>query len=272
MKYEKVFNDFLNIVREAVSKVYPIISNNEGNVVLNKKDDGDVTRNIDILVESFIKEKLINLKLPIRLISEECGTFDVSNAPDFILFLDPIDGTDMAARGYPLSSIALSFHEIDTMETIFSIVADIFQNKYYCSYNNEAYVLKNNKKSKLSCAAYKPIQESLLVCYSAKPQRLMKLFDKRTLFENVGLFFNYGGPLDIARVGEGTVDAYLEFQKGFKPIDFVAGMDIVEKAGGIVTDLKGNKIVISRELEIRQKFLASSCSKLHNEILELYNS
>ena len=46
--------------------------------------------------------------------------------------------------------------------------------------------------------------------------------------------------LDLASVASGTIDIFFEYS--LSPWDFAAGSIIVEEAGGIITDMKGQKL------------------------------
>lgn len=265
------FDIFVQLMALSMSKINKLILERQADIVLKKKEDGDLTRNIDKIVEDGFIKKLREIRLPVTLITEETGVINLSGAPHYALFLDPVDGSDMAARGYPLCSIAMTLFDLDKMKSEISLIGDLGRNKMFCAYDENAFIYKNNcEKIPIKVASYKPLEECMMVCYAAKPARLIKIFEQKELFEKIGLFLNYGGPMDIARVGEGTVDTFLEFQKGFKSIDYIAGIDIAEKAGAIVTDLQGNPLNVKIDLESRQKFLVSANKEIHNQILEFF--
>lgn len=268
-----LFEIFVELMYSSMTEINNLMLKRQADIVLKKKADGDLTRNIDKIVEDNFIRKLEEIMLPVTLITEETGVINLSEFPYYALFLDPVDGSDMAARGYPLCSIAMSLYNLDKMKPEISLIGDIGQGKLFCSYEGNAFIYKNNNaKIPIKVAPYKVLKDCMMVCYAAKPARLMKIFEQKNVFEKVGLFLNYGGPMDIARVGEGTVDIFLEFQKGFKSIDFVAGIDIAEKAGAVVTDLQGNPFQVKIDLDSRQKFLVSTNKEIHNQILELLSS
>lgn len=265
-----LFEMFIDLMYSSMSEVNNLMLERQADIVLKKKADGDLTRNIDKIVEDNFIRKLEKVQLPVTLITEETGVINLFDSPHYVLFLDPVDGSDMAARGYPLCSIAMSLYDLDKMKPVISLIGDISSEKMFCSYKGDAFIYKkNNERIPINVASYRPLENCMMVCYAAKPVRLMKIFEQKRVFEKVGLFLNYGGPMDIARIGEGTVDIFLEFQKGFKSIDFVAGIDIAEKAGAIATDLQGNPLTVKIDLESRQKFLVSANRETHDQILGL---
>jgi myo-inositol-1(or 4)-monophosphatase len=267
MNTEEVLSQYMLIVEEAIDTIQPLLFAKRGGEIVVEKADGDVTRKIDLIVEDLVKQRTKLLGLSVQFISEECGVLDLSPSPDFALVLDPIDGTDMAVRGYPLCAISLSLHYLDTMNPIIAVIGDIFQKKLYYASEDGAFLKQKGDVKNLKPACVAQISDAMVVSYAAKPHRLLSLLDQRELIKKVKLFFNYGGPLDIARVGEGTVDAFVEFEKGFKIIDYAAGIYIAQMAGAVVTDLHGSEVKLTRDLDARQKFLVSCSQNLHEEIL-----
>lgn len=267
MKTEQLLSNYIMLVEECIDKVRPLIFEGLGGEVIKEKSDGDVTRKIDLIIEDHVKNKTKALGLAVQYISEECGVLDLSPSPDFVLILDPIDGTDMAVRGYPLCSVSLSLHHRDTMKPIIAVIGDIFQKKLYYASEKGAFLKRRDKIMTIKPSSITQLKNAMVVSYAAKPQRLLSLLDQKEFINRVKLFFNYGGPMDIARVGEGTVDAFVEFEKGFKVIDYAAGIFIAKMAGAIVTDLSGSEIKLPNDLEHRQKLLVSCSEELHQEIL-----
>jgi len=267
-----LFEKFLPLMRTAMKEIRILIKQRKSDTVLVKKNDGDLTRNIDKIVENIFINYLIRYKIPVKVISEETGILNITSNPQFAMFLDPVDGSDIAARGYPLCSIALSLYCLETKKPLFSIIGDIIQGKIFYTNEKNAFIIEDEMIKPMKASDYKPLNECMLVCYAAKPDRIMKIFEQKKLFEQIGLFLNYGGPMDIARVGEGTVDIFLEFQKGFKCIDYVAGIDITQKSGAIITDLQGYELEPDFDLDGRKKFLVTSNRKLHEQILQLINN
>lgn len=61
---------------------------------------GDKALLIDVRAEEAVIESLKRSNLPIRIISEEHGTVDLSTNPEFVAFLDGIDGSGDCRRNY----------------------------------------------------------------------------------------------------------------------------------------------------------------------------
>ncbi|MDL5502013.1 MAG: inositol monophosphatase family protein, partial [Candidatus Methanoperedens sp.] len=61
----------------------------------------DITRKMDMAAENALDAALLTRGLCARIISEELGDRIVGNHPDFMLVVDPIDGSTNATCGIP---------------------------------------------------------------------------------------------------------------------------------------------------------------------------
>ena len=80
---------------------------------------------------------------------------------------------------------------------------------------------------------------------------------------------NYGGLVDIAKVGSGQSDAMVEVLKGFVAREYVAGVHIATAAGAIASTLDGRPIPVLLERSDRCKFIVAATPQLHEELLRL---
>lgn len=76
--------------------------------VVRTRNDGDVTRAFDADLEEALLQFFAESNLPIRFSSEEQSDIDLVGSPELLALVDPLDGSAMAARGYPGGSIAVS--------------------------------------------------------------------------------------------------------------------------------------------------------------------
>ena len=86
------------------------------------------------------------------------------------------------------------------------------------------------------------------------------------------LVLNYGGLLDIAKVGSGQCDAMIEVLKGFVAREYVAGVHIAQAAGAIATTLDGSPIPIHVDRNAVSKFVVAATRELHSVMLRLFSS
>lgn len=268
MKTKKdIPNQFFSIMKEAIIVVKKAMLSNSSKSSVRMKKDGNTTYQIDLISEDFFIAKIRELNLPVELITEEQESILFSDSPIYTILLDPIDGSDLVIRGYPLGCISLSFHHFDTMEVIFCMVGDIFQGVIFFADKNGAFCFTTNKKNKLKVSNTKAIENSFIASNFAKSYRLKAMLEQKRLVNNSNYIFNYGGALEITRVASGSIDAFLEFSKGFKSIDYSAACYIAQKAGATVSDLLNRELPFHKDLSIRQRFVVSSTPELHSAIL-----
>lgn len=259
----------LQTIERCVERITAMRDQLNAHDILATKVDGDTTKRIDLVAEEFLISFVDSLKLGINIVTEESGAVTLCDQPKYLMFLDPIDGTDMFLRHVPLSNIALSIIDLATSTQVLSIVYDIALNKAYVADGGTGYILCNGVKQPLSVSDNQDISKAFVSSYFVSPNRIYMLAQQDRLLQNVTKFFNYAGPLEIARVAEGKMDAHIEFAKGLKSIDYLPGIHLCQLAGAIVTDLDGNPLTMPSDLYHRQKFVASANPALHEKLLDL---
>jgi fructose-1,6-bisphosphatase/inositol monophosphatase family enzyme len=238
----------------------------EGLGKVAQRPDGDTTHSFDRMAEDRIIGVLERTGLNLTVISEESPKITMGSGGDFVAIVDPIDGSDMVARGYPLASTAFSLVDSSNNEPALSHIYEIFTDVHYSASHGSASrngraVRPSNVKS-LDCA--------FIVAYAA-PYELRKLGLSRSLLESdAALFLNYGGPLDIAKVGTGQCDGVAESVEGFAPRDLVPGWHIATCAGAVSCKLDGSPLRIDVGEDSRTKFLVAANNELLVQMLQAY--
>lgn len=105
-----ILTEILDGLRTALVKEFP---NGGGGEVVGEGFDGTPTKRIDRFAEDYVLNEIERRDLKWSIISEECD--GVIGDSDWILILDPIDGTYNAVHGIPVysCSMALSFGTVD---------------------------------------------------------------------------------------------------------------------------------------------------------------
>ena len=197
-----------------------------------------------------------------------------SNINKLVAFVDPVDGTDLAARGFSNWVSAIIFLIPKQRRILSAVVGHSSGDIYYAS-DEGAFVrpgdageLKNHDK-KLKRKASKRIDLcNASVCYyGQKPKNFLELAKKQgflAVMENLrermsekkdpesgkvikkkeGLdvrIYNFGGNPMMVKIPSGTVDAVFSLG-GAKIYDVMPGAYIAIKAGAVFTDLNGQLI------------------------------
>jgi len=256
-----------NIVKKVISEIRPLLLFNpsrSGEKVENLriKDPEDETRKIDIIAEEeYIRSLENNVGVPYLLITEETGEIEVGKAkPDLLVFVDPLDGTDLAIRRIPLCATSICFYSKSLKQFLAAIVGDIFTDIiYYASKSQSGSYIEgtNYGPIRIFPSNIKSLSEAFISTFAIKPNRLLSLGEQKQLIENSLRIFNNGGPLEICRVASADADALIEFKKGFAGYDLFSGAFILTKAGGFCRRLDGKELEVQQDVNFRQKFIAA---------------
>jgi fructose-1,6-bisphosphatase/inositol monophosphatase family enzyme len=233
---------------------------------LHERQDGDTTHAFDIYAEERIIRFFAASGLPVRISSEERPDVDLVASPELLVLLDPLDGSQVAARGYPMCSIALSVVDMATATPALSRIVEVFTGVQYSAIGGEA--RKDGRPMRPSTV--RRASDALVVSYFASGSRMERLCQSGAPWGACKLVINYGGLLDIAKVGSGQCDAMIEVLKGFVAREYVAGMHIAQAAGAIATTLDRRSVPVHLERNAVSKFVVAATAELHDELLELF--
>jgi myo-inositol-1(or 4)-monophosphatase len=120
--------DFLKqLAIKIYEKINPLLGTEEGGVKISRGAGGDISMNIDLVAEELIIQSLKDQELDILLISEEVGEKYIGNKKkallnEHILIVDPIDGSNNAARGIPYCSISIAYAKGKSIKDIVKAV------------------------------------------------------------------------------------------------------------------------------------------------------
>jgi fructose-1,6-bisphosphatase/inositol monophosphatase family enzyme len=233
------------------------------------RSDGDTTHAFDADVEERLLRFFAETGLPARFSSEERPDVDLAASPELLVLVDPLDGSDMVARGYPSGSIAVSVVDMATARPVLSRIAEVFTGFQYSALGPVA--LKDG-------AAIRPSDvrsagDALVVSYFASRSRIALFRQQIEIrWEACRMLRNYGGLVDIAKVGAGQCDAMVEVLKGFVAREYVAGLHIAEAAGAVASTLDGGPVPVHLDRSERCKFIVAATPELHHELIQILAS
>lgn len=182
----------------------------------------------------------------VKLISEEAGEL-VFGEPEVVVVADPLDGSFNAKHGLPLFAISLALAVTGGKNRIESAkVSDkklgyvknlISGDEYWAELGRGAY--KNGNRFHVANASRLKVFAVELSPYHKKSfNRYAKLMDENSRIRCIGSL-----ALDLCYTAEGIFDCLLDLRgNSCRIVDTLAGILIVEEAGGFVTDDNGNSI------------------------------
>ena len=223
----------------------------------------NVQTNADLQANEAIISYLKDQKIACTVYSEE-ETEPVQiegGNPNIIFIIDPIDNTNLFLRGEThFCSVALMILIDD--DPHYAFVGEVANDDiYYCD-QKHAYL--NGEKISIPAEIS---GRKILLAWAPYTLRINRLFDNLTeLTEKDYFIYNFGGQLQTAKIGLGHYDAYLEV-RGESLHEFCGAL-IAERAGAIVSTLKGEKIVY--QVGKKQTLLVARTREIYEEILPYF--
>ena len=225
--------------------------------VNNKSDESPVTiadKNTELKIRSMIEKEYPDH----GILGEE---FDSINSDaEFIWVIDPIDGTRSYIAGHKDFGNLISLTQ--NKKPIIGIIN--------CPAHDERWVGMKNQNTTLNkqftkCSKVKKIEDAYLFTsglYFDEPH-LRNALDK---IINKIRYFRYGGDCYMyGMVASGLIDIVIE--DTLKAHDYMALVNVIEGAGGKITDKFGNEITTDSQGSV----IASANEKLHSELISLIN-
>lgn len=231
---------FLDISTEATQAAGAVLQRFSGKLedIQEKGRSGDLVTEADKAADKVIVE-LLQRHLPDHaILTEESGRLGNADSP-FCWVIDPLDGTTNYTHQYPFwaVSVGLLVNHVPTVGAVFSpALNELFQAAKGLGATRNRCPIQVSSTSELS--------RSLLVTGFA--------YDRRETSDNNYAEFCHlthltqgvrrGGSaaMDLAYVACGRLDGYWE--RGISPWDMVAGIVLVQEAGGMVTAYDGTAL------------------------------
>ena len=254
-----------------MEKIITDVMRSAGKIVLSAHLDEDSVREktgsanfvteYDVAVQNFMMSEIKRNIPKAVFIAEEKENDPTVLSGEYCFVIDPIDGTKNFINDYRHSCISLAM--ISKGETVLGAIYDPYLDEMFTAEKGMGARL-NGKPMHVS---ERPI-ETAIVAFGTSPYYKDTLADKtfdftKEIFLTASDIRRTGAAaLDLAYLAAGRNDIFFEFV--LSPWDFAAGALLVTEAGGIVTDIKGNKTELSAPSSI---FAANS--KIHPQLIEI---
>jgi myo-inositol-1(or 4)-monophosphatase len=250
---------FLDIATEAALAAGSVLQSYLGkveNAITEKGRPGDFVTVADKASETVILD-FFQRHLPEHaILAEESGKLGNQDS-EFLWAIDPLDGTTNFAHQYPAFAVSIGLLVNGVPQV--GVIYDPFHNELFQAAANFG-ATRNRQPIKISNTS--ELSKSLLVTGFA--------YDRRETSDNnyaefchlthltQGVRRSGSAALDLAYVACGRADGYWE--RGVSPWDVVAGVILVQEAGGKVTSYDGSPLHIDSG-----KILATNGS-IHNSL------
>ena len=196
--------------------------------------DGTPTKQIDRAAENAVLDTLRSSGLGFKVLSEEIGEVLIGEKPDYVLHLDPLDGTFNAIAGIPFYSVSIYLSKGDFH---FGYISDLARGgSFYAETGRGAY---SQQGGRLQVSQHADLSQFSISAYTQRPHtgRIAAIGDTVRRIRTLG-----STALEMALVASGRLDAFVDLRGMMRAVDVAAGKIILEEAGGMVTDSLGNAL------------------------------
>jgi myo-inositol-1(or 4)-monophosphatase len=279
------------------SRVLPHLGSHAGRVHGGAAAGGDVTFAIDADAEAFLADWIADRAPGVAFYSEDAGLVEPSGSPEWVLVVDPIDGTRPAMAGFESACVSVAAAPLDGEPRMRDVevgcVVEIKSGQRFVAVRGEGVradvPVRPSANAELDRLFWtyglrgRPARETMDV--------LGPLVDRSSVG---GAAFELGSAAyDLTRVVTGQLDAYVEpgprlvaevpgMRAAFErvgggavlnnsPYDLAAGALCVWEAGAVLSDCAGESLadrpLLGSGAEYQMSVLAAANTRLHELLL-----
>jgi len=234
-------NPMLNMAIKAAHEAGDIIARSADRIdqlQIENKDKNDFVSEVDRSAENTIIGILKKAYPDHAFHGEETGKHEGASK-QYEWIIDPLDGTTNFLYGIPQYAVSIALKKDGKLDQ--GVIYDPMKDDlFYASRGGGAFLnnrrIRVSKRQSLPNALlttgipYRPDQEHLIDTYLQTMKVLIK--------DTAGVRRPGSAALDLAYVAAGRYDGFWEF--GLHEWDIAAGVLLVQEAGGLVGDLKGD--------------------------------
>ncbi len=223
---------------------------------VSEKENHELVTTADLMSEEFLKKRLAEIEPSAGFLGEESWNVNYPDPPFWVV--DPLDGTNNYAHGYPVFAVSIAFWNGSSIET--GCIYDPSRNEVFSAVSGKGAKLND---SVISTTDIDGLEGCILATgfpYHRKPSNLGVNLEilKYFLGRVQGIRRSGSAALDLAYVAAGRLDGFWE--EHLKPWDMAAGSLIVREAGGETSSFSGGK------WDISSTGIVASGKSIHQEI------
>jgi myo-inositol-1(or 4)-monophosphatase len=237
-----------------------------GETTTNPK--GDRVREFDLAADRAVCAYLSHrFPHPVLLLSEEGEPRRFGDGePEFVMVLDPVDGSDNLARGIPLAGTAVALipsgGPIAVGTVQYALVGDLFTGDRWVAERGQG-AFRNGIRIRPSRVT--KLEEATVSCelnHFAVEARLAGMLSRAQAVRTLGC-----ATRALSMVADGSLDAHLDVRGRLTPENFLAPSLVVGEAGGLLTDPEGKAIPAIQSLTERYSIVAAATPELHAALI-----
>ncbi|WP_066317945.1 inositol monophosphatase family protein [Bacillus sp. FJAT-29814] len=236
MNWEIVYSHAKQWVKEAGERIRQSFDQTLN--IETKTNPNDLVTNIDKETEQFFIKKIKEVYPSHKILGEEGFGDQVDSLEGTVWLIDPIDGTMNFIHQQRNFAISLGVYENGVGKI--GLVYDVVHDELYHAFRGKGAFLNEKSIPPLKGAS---VSESIIALnatwvmpnYRIDHQLMIPLVRDARGTRSYGT-----AALEIVFVATGRVDAYISMR--LSPWDYAGGAVIVEELGGIITNLRGEKL------------------------------
>ncbi len=240
-----ILSPILNVMTAAAEKAARGLIRDFGeleHLQVSKKGLGDFVSTADKRSESILIQELSKARPSYSFLTEETGAIPGDENTEFCWIIDPLDGTLNFLHGIPHFAIVIALKKGD--EIVASVTYSPLQDEMYWAEKGKGAFLNQRR---LRVSGRRHLDEAVIAIgtpfgdhgdINTFQKRLEKIMPITAGTRRFG-----AAALDLAYVAAGKFDAF--FEDHLKPWDMAAGILLVREAGGYVTEVKGDKNMLT---------------------------
>ncbi len=237
-----------------------------GETTTNPK--GDRVREFDLAADRAVCAYLSHrFPHPVLLLSEEGEPRRFGDGePEFVMVLDPVDGSDNLARGIPLAGTAVALipsgGPIAVGTVQYALVGDLFTGDRWVAERGQG-AFRNGIRIRPTRVT--KLEEATVSCelnHFAVEARLAGMLSRAQAVRTLGC-----ATRALSMVADGSLDAHLDVRGRLTPENFLAPSLVVGEAGGLLTDPEGKAIPAIQSLTERYSIVAAATPELHAALI-----
>ncbi len=224
----------IEVVKHIALQAGDFLSSNFGKVSsIISKGDRNLATDLDRKAEEMIVKTLLREFPEFGILGEEQTCIHMDR--DYLWVIDPLDGTHNFIRGIDIFGVSIGlWHKGDFVLGVVYMPKE--KELYWAEKGKGAF--KNGKQ--IFASSVKAMKEASCSYDSSirySPEVMLKVLDRvsQAVF-NVRMFGS--SVRSLTYVAEGVLDFAIEFHD--RPWDFAGSVCIIQEAGGVFRDLKGN--------------------------------
>ncbi len=265
--------DWLTVLKacsESMKKqVRPLFGSVEAKIGFGVGAGGDVRKKIDLVAENALFQTLEEHGVSCTVVSEDSGVRQIgSDASQFFVTTDPVDGTTNAVRGLPFIDISIAVSKRPTLESVeTALVTDVLRDITYTAergkgaYRDE----KRIKPSEISTLGEAVVGVDFSTFKTREVvNKLMRILEKTRHIRHLG-----ANALELCYVADGTTDAFIDIRGKLRVTDIAAAQLVLLEAGGIITTPNGEKLNAPLTATERVSFVAAANKSIYDAIRKL---